>query len=276
MTLAEATGRRYGPVPVSIAAPSVASFVTATGDDPARWTEYAPPSFAAAALFAVAPTFLSDDDVVATTRSLIHTDQSFTWHRPLEVGEVLEVEGRVTGVRARRSLNLVTFDVTAGDWLDGTATFLMSEDAAAAADEEGEPAHDARADDEPPIQTPLPMAGEEIPPMARSASRADLVRYSGASGDWNPLHWDHEAAVAAGLPGVVVHGLLMAAWLSQAAARHATGAHPLAEMRLRFRKPLRPALQARVEGSVADDGSLKLAVSTEGATLVSATARVTT
>ena len=275
MTLAEAAGRRYGPVPVSVAAPSVASFVAATGDDPERWADHAPPSLAAAVLFAVAPSFLSDTDVVASTRSLIHTEQSFTWHRPLAVGEIIEVEGRVVDVRARRSLNLVKFEVTAGSWLDGTATFLMSAEAAATAEEEAEPVQDARAGDERPSPVPLPAPGDPIPPMARSASRADLVRYAGASGDWNPLHWDHQAAVAAGLPGIVVHGLLMASWLTQAAARHAPGPWPLADMRLRFRRPLRPADQAIITGSATEDASLKLAIAAGGVTLVSATARVT-
>ncbi len=275
MTLAEVAGRRYGPVSLLIAAPSVASFVAATGDDPHRWADHAPPSYAAAALFTVAPAFLSDGDAAGVTRSLIHTEQSFTWHRPLEVGETIDVEGRVAEVRARRSLNLVTFEVTAGSWLQGTATFLMSAEAAAAADEEPEPAQDVAAIDERPSSRPFPAAGSEISSMARSASRADLVRYAGASGDWNPLHWDHQAAVEAGLPGVVVHGLLMASWLIQAAARHAPGPHPLAEMRLRFRKPLRPAVQATITGSATDGTGLALQVAADGATLVSATARVT-
>jgi len=275
MTLAEVAGRRYGPVPVSIAAPSVASFVAATGDDPGRWAEFAPPSYAAATLFAVAPAFLGDADVVAATRSLIHTEQSFVWHRPLGVGETIEVEGRVAGVRARRSLNLVTFEVTAGSWLEGTSTFLMSEEAAASADEEPEPAQDAKGDDDRASPLPFPNVGEEASPMSRSASRADLVRYAGASGDWNPLHWDHDAAVAAGLPGIVAHGLLMAAWVTQAAARHAAGPHPLTEMRLRFRRPLRPAAQAIITGSATAEGALKLSVAADGATLVSVTARVT-
>ncbi|WP_370942152.1 MaoC/PaaZ C-terminal domain-containing protein [Amycolatopsis sp. cg5] len=41
-------------------------------------------------------------------------------------------------------------------------------------------------------------------------SRADLVRYAGASGDFNALHWSDEAAAAAGLGGVVAHGMLLA------------------------------------------------------------------
>ncbi len=279
MPLAEVSGRRYGPVAVPITGSSVSSFVAATGDTPDRWVHHAPPSYAAVVLFAVAPAFLADPDVVPETRSLIHTEQAFSWHRALAIGETVEVEGRVSGVRARRSLNLVSFVLSAtgeaGPWLDGTATFLMSAEAAAAAVEEPEPAHDAVAGTQPPEPTPLPAPGDEIPPMARSASRADLVRYAGASGDWNPIHWDHDAAVAAGLPGVVVHGLLMASWLSQAAARHGAGHHPLAEMRMRFRKPLRPAAPASITGVVSEDGGLSLALTSDGVTLVTAAALVT-
>ena len=111
--------------------------------------------------------------------------------------------------------------------------------------------------------------------MARSASRADLVRYAGASGDWNPLHWDHDAAVGAGLPGIVVHGLLMASWLTQAASRHSAGAHPLAEMRLRFRKPLRPGAPALITGSLADDGEMRLSLASDETALITASSRVT-
>ncbi|NIR41121.1 MAG: dehydratase [Actinobacteria bacterium] len=115
--------------------------------------------------------------------------------------------------------------------------------------------------------------------MHRSASRADLVRYAGASGDWNPIHWDHDAARNAGLSGIVVHGLLMAAWVAQSAVRGATGDPALQSLRLRFRRPLRPAAAAEVTGSVnavdPDGADLALAVVSEGETLVSASARVT-
>ena len=113
MPLPDVTGRAYGPAAVSIDASAVASFVAATGDEAARWQEHAPPSIAGAVLFGVAPLFLSDGDVAGAARTLIHTEQVFRWLRPLAVGEVLEVSGRVTGVRARRSLNLVGFEMSA-------------------------------------------------------------------------------------------------------------------------------------------------------------------
>ncbi|MCK9899428.1 MaoC family dehydratase [Frankia sp. Cpl3] len=41
-----------------------------------------------------------------------------------------------------------------------------------------------------------------------SLRRSDLVRYAGASGDFNPIHWNERAAREAGLPGVLAHGML--------------------------------------------------------------------
>jgi acyl dehydratase len=279
MAVADASGRTYGPVAVPVTPERAAAFVAATGDDPRRWSEHAPPSFAAAALFGVAPSFLEDPDVAPDARSVIHTEQVFRWRRALGAGETLSVLGRVTGVRARRHLNLVSFDLAAagedGEWMDGSASFLMSPEAAAAGEEEPEPAHDDRAASPPAREAPLPAPGEPLPELPRSASRADLVRYAAASGDWNPIHWDHGAAVAAGLPGVVVHGLLMASWMVQAAARHAPGPHPVSEIRLRFRKPLRPAVPAIVGGTAGEERSLSLELASGEELLVSALARVT-
>ena len=51
-------------------------------------------------------------------------------------------------------------------------------------------------------------AGQELPAITRTFTRADLVRYAGASGDFNPIHWSNQAAAALGLPDVIVHGML--------------------------------------------------------------------
>lgn len=50
--------------------------------------------------------------------------------------------------------------------------------------------------------------GTELPSITRTLTRADLVRYAGASGDFNPIHWSNPAAAALGLPGVIAHGML--------------------------------------------------------------------
>lgn len=50
--------------------------------------------------------------------------------------------------------------------------------------------------------------GAELPPLRVTLSRTDLVRYAGASGDFNPIHWSDRVAEQMGLPGVVAHGML--------------------------------------------------------------------
>ncbi|MGD9987508.1 MaoC/PaaZ C-terminal domain-containing protein [Pseudonocardia sp.] len=50
--------------------------------------------------------------------------------------------------------------------------------------------------------------GDELPPLTLRITRADLVRYAGASGDFNPIHWNDRTAGAVGLPGVIAHGML--------------------------------------------------------------------
>jgi hypothetical protein len=152
----------------------------------------------------------------------------------------------VRRVRARGPLHLVSFKVEAGGsggpWFLGEAEFVLSAEAAAASAEESEPPCEARAVCDPALPLDLPAPGEPLPSMRRSASRADLVRYAAATGDHNPIHTDHAAARAAGLPGVVVHGLLLASWFFQAAARFRPGTSPLQSAGVRFRRPLRPAV----------------------------------
>jgi len=50
--------------------------------------------------------------------------------------------------------------------------------------------------------------GDALPPLALRVTRADLVRYAGASGDFNPIHWNQRFAVGVGLPDVIGHGML--------------------------------------------------------------------
>jgi acyl dehydratase len=60
--------------------------------------------------------------------------------------------------------------------------------------------------------------GDELPPLDIPLTRPDVVRYSGASTDFNPIHYSDRAAQAIGLPGVVVHGM----WTMGAALRVVT------------------------------------------------------
>lgn len=49
--------------------------------------------------------------------------------------------------------------------------------------------------------------GYELPATQVRITRADLVKYAGASLDFNPIHWNEQVAVGAGLPNVIAHGM---------------------------------------------------------------------
>ena len=50
--------------------------------------------------------------------------------------------------------------------------------------------------------------GTALPSLTVTFHRDTLVRYAGASTDFNPIHWSDQAAHALGLPGVIAHGML--------------------------------------------------------------------
>ncbi len=50
--------------------------------------------------------------------------------------------------------------------------------------------------------------GTQLPPLTVHLTRADLVRYAGASTDFNPIHYSERFAAQVGLPDVVAHGML--------------------------------------------------------------------
>lgn len=255
-------GKRYGPYPLRVCAEKVADFVTATSDDSDRWKQAAPPGWAAAALFVVAPVLLTDPDLGNAGTSVIHGEQRFEWARPLPIETDLTVTGVVPKVRERSGVFFTTFEFEASDHagpvVQGTSIFLMSGSAApvSAGEAVGPPSPNARGTNDD-----LPGRQSGFPSLRRSAARTDLLRYAGATRDWNPIHWDHDSAVAAGLPTIVVHGLLQAAWLLSAASVLSQDFAPVLDARFRFRSPMIAGSEATVTGDVnGKDASARLAI----------------
>ncbi|WP_134107072.1 MaoC/PaaZ C-terminal domain-containing protein [Kribbella pratensis] len=80
--------------------------------------------------------------------------------------------------------------------------------------------------------------GTELPPLTVTFRREDLVRYAGASGDFNPIHWSDRMAGALGLPGVIAHGMLTMASAARVVTDWISDPADLLEYGVRFTKPV--------------------------------------
>ncbi|MEU4607802.1 MaoC family dehydratase [Kribbella sp. NPDC023972] len=80
--------------------------------------------------------------------------------------------------------------------------------------------------------------GTELPPLTVTFRREDLVRYAGASGDFNPIHWSDRMAAALGLPGVIAHGMLTMASAARVVTDWLDDPADLVEYGVRFTKPV--------------------------------------
>ncbi|OLF11012.1 dehydratase [Actinophytocola xinjiangensis] len=81
-------------------------------------------------------------------------------------------------------------------------------------------------------------AGTELPPTSIRITRADLVRYAGASLDFNPIHWNERVAADVGLPGVVAHGMLTMAVAGRVVTDWLGDPGALVEYGARFVRPV--------------------------------------
>ena len=80
--------------------------------------------------------------------------------------------------------------------------------------------------------------GTELPELVLRVTRADLVRYAGASGDLNPIHWSDRVATSVGLPGVIAHGMLTMGLAARAVTAWTGDPAGLIEYQVRFGRPV--------------------------------------
>jgi acyl dehydratase len=83
------------------------------------------------------------------------------------------------------------------------------------------------------VQTATALA-----PRTFTVTRADLIRYAGASGDFNPIHWSDRIATGVGLPGVIAHGMYTMALVGRAVTGWAGRADAVVDYSVRFARPV--------------------------------------
>lgn len=82
------------------------------------------------------------------------------------------------------------------------------------------------------------QVGQVIAQKSYEITRDSLVRYAGASGDFNPIHYRDDIAVSVGLPGVLAHGMLTMGLSVQPVVDWVGDSAKIVDYGVRFTKPV--------------------------------------
>ena len=95
--------------------------------------------------------------------------------------------------------------------------------------------------------------GDEIPGERQTIEQAQLIQYAGASGDFNPLHWDADfAAQVSPTGGVIAHGMLNMGIAGRVVTRWAGGPERVREISCSFRAPCPVGAEVNAGGEVVE------------------------
>ncbi|MGQ0778758.1 MAG: MaoC/PaaZ C-terminal domain-containing protein [Pseudonocardiales bacterium] len=113
--------------------------------------------------------------------------------------------------------------------------------------------------------------GDELAPMQVRLTRAELVRYAGASGDFNPIHWNERVAKEVGLPDVIAHGMLTMALANRLVTSWAGDPGAVVACGVRFTRPV--VVPDDAEGALVELSGKVTQAHDDGTVLITITAR---
>lgn len=117
--------------------------------------------------------------------------------------------------------------------------------------------------------------GDVVATGSFDIDRDDLVRYAGASGDFNPIHYRDDVATSVGLPGVLAHGMLTMGLAVQPVVER-FGTDRIRDYQVRFTRPVpvppegtvRLELEAKVGLLQADEARIDVVAMVDGRTVL--------
>jgi acyl dehydratase len=228
-------GKTYPTSTYEVTADAIRTYAAATNEDNPAFTgddPVGPPAFPIVPVQAVLAGALFDPELEVNLMRLVHGEEDHLLLAPIRPGDTLTVEGRLESIEIKESGE--TFTVF---------TKLTNQDGVTAAElrsllfVRGSGTRTKAAAEEPP---PEP---EYVFTTSQTVDEDQTYRYAEASGDHNPIHIDPEfARNAAGLPGIILHGMATMAFASKAVLDAVAGGDParLRRIKVRFSKPVFP------------------------------------
>jgi NAD(P)-dependent dehydrogenase (short-subunit alcohol dehydrogenase family)/acyl dehydratase len=210
----------------------------------------APPMYHVKPFISLMMKLATDPELDLDLLRLVHGEHDISFHRLLRHGDILNLRGSLRSLEEKSSGRVATFGLTGfvdGQVaLEGTTTYFIRG--------KKKPASEAPKTEAAPTSAPVvPPAPDSVIDQVVTDDQA--TRYAAASGDNNPIHLDPATARAAGLPGVILHGLCTMAFAQRDLVNALCGGDPrqLRRLGVRFARPVLPGQTLRL--SVWRDGA---------------------
>lgn len=263
-------GKEYrGLDPVAVSADAARAYAAATNANLAAYegaNAIAPPMFGVAFSVKALSAPLFDPELQVDMMRLVHGDQDMRFLAPVRAGDVITSTSKVLDIADKTTGELLTVAVSSQN-------------------QRGEPVLEAKSGLF--VRGPRKKESLEAEKREREAEEAawnakgpawtathvvdgdQSLRYADASGDHNPIHKDEAMAKAAGLPGIILHGLCTMAFVHNAAARQ-VGGDPMKIRRLavRFNRPVMMGDTLNIEARGEAHGPWLVRVTNQAAVLV--------
>jgi acyl dehydratase len=228
-------GKTYPTSTYEVTSDAIRTYAAATNEDNPAFTgddPVGPPAFPIVAAQGVLAMALFDPELEVNLMRLVHGEEDHLLLAPIRAGDTLTVEGRLERVEVKESGE--TFTVS---------TKLTNQDGVTAAELRSLMfVRGSGARTKPSPEEPAPEP-EYVFTTKQSVDENQTFRYAEASGDHNPIHVDPDfARNAAGLPGIILHGMATMAFASKAVLDAVAGGDParLRRIKVRFSKPVFP------------------------------------
>ncbi|MFT4884111.1 MAG: peroxisomal enoyl-CoA hydratase 2 [Natronomonas sp.] len=278
-----------------VEAGKVAEFAAAVGDDDPVFRDQAvaadrglerrpaPPTFTRTSMF---PRYRPDGvgrlgfDLAFDIRYELHGEQRYEFERPVYVGDTLSATTTLSDAYERegRDGNILTFAVLETEYVDEAGDSVVTEretliETDGTISEEGQQSgsldwdatrgavvRQPTTDGYPLGSAAEASVGDEGPTIiVEEVTPQDFVRYAGASGDFNPIHYDEQYATALGNEGVFGQGMLTAGYTGRFLSDW-FGVEALRRFRTRFTARVWPGDTLTVRGEVTDVNASEVTV----------------
>jgi acyl dehydratase len=256
MIHADNLGRSFGPYTYTVERERISKLATAIGETDPRYHDLAaaraaglpdlpaPPTLATCYGLWANPALLGELAAIgAPLPRLLHGEQSYAYYAPVFAGDSLISATMIVGLEQKRGQSGPFERLTLETTLRNQHGELALIDRLVVV---------VRGDHEAPgVGNTSPSGADaqeavlKLPPLTAE----DFTRYAEASGDHNPLHTDDAHARAAGMGGVIAHGMLVMGAMGRVAAALA-GSSELRSLQCRFRDKTRPGDVLRCGGSI--------------------------